>query len=77
MISAYQTGLAAGSNASYHHPELTLDAQRIAAKDEVAKRIKLGIAHLYPEEEFVKGFLEGYRTPYPFPDGLTLYASKQ
>ncbi len=77
MISTYRAGLAAGSNASYQHPKLTLDAQKITAQDEIAKRIRLGIAHLFPEDEFIKGFLDGYHTPYPFPDGLTLYASKQ
>jgi hypothetical protein len=75
MISAYQAGFAAGSVVS-HQPELTSDELKIAAQDEIAKREQLGIAHLVPKEDFFKGFLDGYRTSLPLPDGLTCYVSK-
>lgn len=76
MISAYRAGLAAGSTVSQQHPELHLERQKLAAHEEVTKRKKLSIAHLVPEEEFIKGFLAGYHTSTPLADGLTLY-SKQ
>jgi hypothetical protein len=76
MISAYRTGLVAGSTVSRQHPELPLEKQKFAAQEEVIKREKLGVAHLIPEEDFIKGFLAGYRTSTLLPDGLTLY-SKQ
>jgi hypothetical protein len=75
MISAYRAGLAAGSTAS-HQPVLTVDEQKLAVQDEIAKREQLGVAHLIPKEDFIKGFLDGYRTSLPLPDGLTRYVSK-
>ena len=76
MISAYRVGLAAGSTVSQQDPELPLERQKLTAQGEITRRKELGIAHLVPEEEFIKGFLAGYRTSTHLLDGLTLY-SKQ
>ncbi len=74
MISAYQTGLSAGSTAHASHPGLSEDMQRKAAYAEWSHRKQAGIAHIYPEAEFVRGFLDGYERPVIGPDGLQLYS---
>lgn len=75
MISAYRTGFVAGNTASRQHPSLTPGAQIVAAQNEIARRKSLNIAHFYPEEEFIVGFVDGYNAPGTSTDGLTLAAS--
>jgi len=48
--------------------------QRKAAYAEWSHRKQAGIAHIYPEAEFVRGFLDGYERPVIGPDGLQLYS---
>lgn len=72
MISAFQTGEVAGS-AAYHDPLiLPTDGIRALALAALAERQRQGIAHCYPVEEFVRGFLAGYRNPQPGTDGLQM-----
>jgi hypothetical protein len=72
MISAFRTGETAGS-AAYRDPLVLPTSQpRQIAIAVLAERKRLGIAHCYPEEEFIQGFLAGYKNPQPFTDGLVL-----
>lgn len=74
MISAYQAGLSAGSAVCAQYPTLTEEEQMLAAQHELTHRKDLGIAHIYPEEEFIRGFLAGYRGPAIGSDGLQMYS---
>jgi hypothetical protein len=74
MISAYRAGLSAGSTTHSAQPSLSEDEQRKAAHDELSHRKQAGIAHIVPETEFVRGFIDGYNGPALGPDGLQLYS---
>jgi hypothetical protein len=75
MISAYRAGQVAGSAAARAHTGETdaRDLAQVALADRKAK----GVAHLIPEEEFVSGFLNGFRLPVHQPDGLQLFVDRQ
>ena len=73
MVSAFRTGEVAGSAAA-HDSTISMFAQpRQLALAALAERQMLGIAHCYPEEEFIQGFIAGYNNPQPGPDGLQLF----
>jgi hypothetical protein len=71
MISAYRAGLAAGSSAD--HPYKDAEALAQAALNE---RKRLGVAHTVPEEDFLRGFIDGYRAPVTGSDGLQLFVQQ-
>ena len=74
MISAYQAGLSAGSAVCAKYPTLSEAKQMIAAQHELEHRKQAGIAHIYPESEFIRGFIDGYRGTAIGPDGLQMYS---
>lgn len=76
MISAFRTGEVAGSEA-YRNPLILPTTQvRQIAISALLERKRLGIAHCYPEEEFIRGFLAGYKNPQPGTDGLQMLVEK-
>ena len=75
MISAFRTGQIAGSAAFRDHPHYLLDEQQQAAFLVLEQRKYLGITHWIPEEEFIRGFLDGYQHPTSTSDGLQLFTS--
>lgn len=80
MISAFRTGEVAGSAAA-HDSNISIPSQpRQVAQAALAERKRFGIAHCYPEEEFIQGFLVGYNGRQNLNDGLqmaVLVARKQ
>lgn len=72
MISAFRTGEVAGSYAAHNLPHMTTSEQQQAALNALAERISLGIAHCYPEQEFIQGFFAGYSNPQSMVDGLQM-----
>lgn len=76
MISAFRTGEIAGSDAA-RSPLIFVGTQlRQVAIAALAERIRLGIAHCYPEEEFIQGFVAGYNNPQPGTDGLQMFVNQ-
>lgn len=71
MISAYRAGLVAGS--AIDHPYK--DASELA-REALQERKRLGVAHTVPEEDFLRGFIDGYRAPVNGSDGLQLYVQE-
>lgn len=76
MISAFRTGETAGSDAA-RGPLILVGVQlRQVAIAALSERIKLGIAHCYPEEEFVQGFIAGYNNPQSGIDGSQMFVNQ-
>lgn len=76
MVSAFRTGEIAGS-AAYNNPQILPTGQvRQLALAALAERIRFGIAHCYPEEEFIAGFVAGYNNPQPGTDGLQMFVNQ-
>lgn len=72
MISAFRTGEVAGSAAA-HNSNISIPSQpRQLALAVLAERKQFGIAHCYPEHEFIQGFIAGYNNPQAGTDGLQL-----
>jgi hypothetical protein len=77
MITSTQTGYAAGGYARNQYPGLSPEQQALCAKDELARRKRLGIAHCENEQDFILSFVDGYQHPIStLPDGLQLYSMK-
>lgn len=78
MITSTQTGYAAGGYARIHYPALSPEQQTLCAKDELARRKRLGIAHCEDEQGFILSFVDGYQHSIStLPDGLQLYSMKE
>lgn len=74
MISAYQAGIHAGSSTSD-----TGDPMELATRSLAVRKVA-GIAHIFPEADYLLGFVTGYeQRQYRVVDGLCLAekASKQ
>lgn len=71
MISSYRAGVNAGSSAHQSHPVWSGNIMQLA-KETLERRKRLGIAHFIPEQDFLRGFVEGYEQHTAKPDGLCL-----
>src|SRR5437879_1903897 len=72
VISAFRTGEIAGSAAAQNSNISMGVAARQLALIALTERERIGIAHCYPIEEFIQGFIAGYNNPQPGTDGLQL-----
>lgn len=70
MISAYRAGLSAG-NAAFQSDPSCQNIMWLARKT-LLSRQEQGIAHCVPEQDFLRGFVEGYQQQTCVLDGLCL-----
>lgn len=74
MISAYRAGFVAGSAAYLTDIKAMPYGVNRLAQETLEQRKRMGIAHFIPEQDFLRGFVEGYERHTEKPDGLCLYA---
>jgi hypothetical protein len=78
MISAYQAGFVAGSaELSMASPVQRVESAEAFAQAILARRKKLGVPPWAPEEEFLRGCIEGLRQPAKMMDGLVLFVAQK